>query len=112
MAKNKHRVDGRKTAWADQFDSIKETLDSLAYEVVQETEDADFYEKLKFGKILVKADVNYNTFISNQGYERLEMYNGVKNIENKKKINFNPYRWLRARNLSENNDYYISEVYE
>jgi len=112
MAETKHGVDGRKTAWADQYDSIKTVLDHIAYEVLKEAEEADFYDKLDMGKVLVKADVNYNTFISNQGYERLEMYNGVKNIKNKKKINFNPYKWLRARNLSENNEYYIQSVYE
>ena len=112
MGQSIENTQGERTAWATQYDNIKEVLDSIAYEVVQKAEYAYFYDKLKLGKVLLKAEANYDTFVKNQGYERLEMYNGVRNVENKKQLEFNPYRWLRARNLSESNEYYIDEVYE
>jgi hypothetical protein len=112
MVENKLGVDGRKRSWADQYDDIKVVLDSIAYEIVKRADDADFYDTVNFKKVLVKADANYTTFINHNGYVRLEEYNGVRNVENKKEIEFNPYRWLRARRLGPDNEHYIEEVYD
>jgi hypothetical protein len=112
MVHNQKPIGEEREPWDAQFERIKKVLDSIAYEIVKEADDADFYDTMDLDKILVQADAHYATFTSNNGYARLSMYNGFKNIENKKKIKLNPYRWLRARSLGPDNEYYIEEVYD
>lgn len=95
-----------------QMDRFKSLLDKIAYEVFKKTKNPDKWKSMKLDPMFNKVDMNYNTFLCNSGYSKLANYNGLKNIENKKKIKFNPYKWLRHRNLSPNNEYYIEEVYE
>jgi|APHM01.1.fsa_nt_gi hypothetical protein len=112
MAQNIYEEGEGNEAWDAQFDRIKEVLDSIAYKIVKQADDADFYDTVDLNRIFFNANANYNTFITNQGYIRLTQYNGIKNVKNKKEIRLNPYAYLRGRNLGESNKYYIEEVYE
>jgi len=111
MADNTHNKSESRTSWREQFDSIKEVLDAICYEVVQNHEDGDIQDTVDIGKILTKADANYNTFLVNNGYHRLEQYTGVEKVDNKKQIRLNPLKWLKNRKLGESNQYYIEEIY-
>lgn len=112
MAQNIYEEGEVNEPWDAQYERIKEVLDSIAYKIVKQADDADFYDTVDMNKIFFQADANYNTFITNQGYIRLSMYNGIKNVDNKKEIRLNPYAYLRGRRLGESNEYYIEEVYE
>ena len=95
-----------------QMDRFKSLLDQIAYEVYQKVDNADKWKTMGLEDMFNRVGMNYNTFLCNSGYSKLGNYNGLKNIDNKKEIKFNPYKWLRHRNLSPNNEYFIEEVYE
>jgi len=112
MKQNEHKTGRSLRSWRTQYEDLKKTLDKFAYKIYQNTEDADFQEEMDLKPVFARANVHYNTFIQNHGYNKLAMYNGVENVENKKKIRFNPEKWLKHRRLGKSNKYYIEELYE
>lgn len=101
-----------RTAFEESFGRVKQLLDKIAFEVYQNSDDADIKEKVDLRPLFEKANLNYNTFLQNSGYAKLGNYGGVWNIKQQKAIKFNPEKYLRARNLGESNEYYIEEIYE
>lgn len=112
MGESKVEMEREYTSFKESFGRFKTLLDKIAYEVYQNSEDSDIVERVNLPPLFDKSGLNYNTFLQNSGYAKLSNYGGVWNVENKKAIKFNPEKYLRARNLSPNNEHYIEEIYE
>lgn len=112
MEQNIDETGVQRRAFQDQINDIIEALDQISYKIMQKHETGDIEDILDLNPLFFKANVNYDTFIKNNGYQHLTQYHGVKKIPNKKKIKLNPRKYLKNRGLGEKNQYYIEELYE
>lgn len=102
MAQKSTGVRGSPTAWETYYSNILSKLDSIAIQIVENTDDADFWkEDLDLREILFDIDCPENTFRANHGYIRLEKKDGIKNA-GKLTIDFNPKQYYDGRDRNGN----------
>lgn len=109
---NEETSDGR-VAWETQRSNLLKSLDKLANQIIsnlENPEDADFWkDDFDLGMIASRIHFSWTTFRDNDGYHKLNNYDGVRDA-GRKTCDFNPYKYLRGRNLSPNNENYMEEV--
>ncbi len=112
MPENIDKTGVSRRPFKDQINDLIEAIDQISYKVMQKHETGDIQDTLDLNPLFFKSNVNYDTFMKNNGYQHLTQYNGIKKIPNKKKIKLNPRKYLKNRKLGQSNQYYIKELYE
>ena len=102
MAQNLSSSHGSPTAWETHYSNILSSLDAIAKQIVEKTDESDFWkEDLDLRPIFQNKDIPWQTFHHNNGYIRLQNKDGIKNC-GRKTLDFKPKQYYDGRDRNGN----------